>query len=70
MRDRKVIISAFAAIATMSLMFSACGSRQSAAATNANANNQPQTVDVTTTPAVVKQIPTYFEATGNLAGDE
>ena len=44
-----------------------CGSKT--ANTNANANNQPITVDVQTAQAVVKPIPTYFEATGNLAGD-
>jgi len=30
---------------------------------------QAPTVDVTTAQAIVRQIPTYFEATGNLAGD-
>jgi RND family efflux transporter MFP subunit len=35
-----------------------------------NSNAAPPTViDITTTQAVVQQIPTYFEATGNLAGD-
>lgn len=51
----------------MTLVMAGCGSRVSTA--NANANTQPVTVDVTTTQAVVKPIPTYFEATGNLAGD-
>jgi RND family efflux transporter MFP subunit len=45
----------------------ACG--RGGANSNANANTQPATIDVTTTQAVVKQIPTYFEATGNLVGD-
>jgi len=67
MKDRKI----FAALATLAIASSAvlngCGSR--VANTNANAN-QPAIVDVTTTPAVVKPIPTYFEATGNLASDE
>lgn len=44
----------------------ACGSRAGA---NINANKQAITVDVATTQAIVKPIPTYFEATGNLAGD-
>lgn len=44
-----------------------CGSRSSNSS-NA-ANNQPTIVDVTTVQAVTRQIPTYFEATGNLAGD-
>ena len=60
-------------ITTMTLALSAlavlagCGSK---AVTNTNANTaQPVTVDVTTTQAVTKPIPTYFEATGNLASD-
>lgn len=52
---------------TAALVFTACGSKAESA--NANANKQPTVVDVTTTQAVVKQIPTYFEATGNLASD-
>ena len=46
----------------------ASGCRSSASA-NANANNQPTIVDVTAAPAVIRQIPTYFEATGNLVSD-
>lgn len=45
----------------------ACGSRQAA---NANSSgNEAKIVDVTTARAEVRQLPTYFEATGNLAGD-
>lgn len=51
----------------VSLVAAGCGSRT--ANTNANASNQPTTIDVTTVQAVTKPIPTYFEATGNLAGD-
>ena len=51
----------------VALVATGCGSRASSA--NPNANAAPITVDVTTTQAVVKPIPTYFEATGNLAGD-
>jgi RND family efflux transporter MFP subunit len=50
------------------LIATGCGSRTSVNV-NATAANQPQTVDVTTTQAVVRQIPSYFEATGNLASD-
>lgn len=45
------------------------GCSRSSATTNA-ANTQAQIVDVKTTQAVVRQIPTYFEATGSLASDE
>lgn len=42
----------------------------SSAKTNSNANTEAKpNVEVTTTQAVVRQIPTYFEATGNLASD-
>lgn len=51
------------------LVFTGCGSRTTVNVNAAAANSQPQTVDVTTTQAVVRQIPTYFEATGNLASD-
>ncbi|HTH50896.1 MAG TPA: efflux RND transporter periplasmic adaptor subunit [Pyrinomonadaceae bacterium] len=57
----------FTGLLTMSLVLSGCGAKTSV---NINANAQPTTVDVTTTQAVVKPIPTYFEATGNLASDE
>jgi RND family efflux transporter MFP subunit len=42
----------------------------STASVNVNVNaNRPATVDVTTAQAVVRPIPTYFEATGNLVSD-
>ena len=65
MRDKKVLIFLAFALLTAVIVTGGCGSR----AANANANTTPTTVDVTTTQAVVKQIPTYFEATGNLASD-
>src|SRR5947209_4236625 len=46
-----------------------CGAK-GATTVNVNANSQPTIVDVTTTQATVKPIPTYFDATGNLASDE
>ena len=57
-----------AALSLLALVNSGCGSRTNSA--NTNASTQPTIVDVTSGQAVVKQIPTYFEATGNLAGDE
>ena len=54
-------------VALVSLLAAGCGSRT--ANTNANASNQPTTIEVTTVQAETKPIPTYFEATGNLAGD-
>lgn len=66
MMRTKTFLTGFAFAA--SLIAAGCGSRN--ANTNMNANSQPAIVDVTTAQAVVTQIPTYFEATGNLASDE
>lgn len=63
----KVKRTLFPVIAVASaLAFSACGAKT---AVNVNVNSQPTIVDVTTAQAVVKPIPTYFEATGNLVSD-
>ena len=57
------------AITVLTAVLTAFGCGSKTANSNANANNQPTTIDVTTTQAVTKPIPTYFEATGNLASD-
>jgi multidrug resistance efflux pump len=49
------------------LFVTACRSGSTAA--NTNANVETAVVDVTTAQAVIRSIPTYFEATGNLVGD-
>ncbi len=67
MRVKKVSSTLAVTVLTAVLTAAGCGSKT--ANTNANASNQPTTVDVTTTQAVSKPIPTYFEATGNLASD-
>lgn len=60
----------FFLIALSALVLSQIGCGTAAnSATAANANNQPTVVDVTTEVAVIKPIPTYVEATGNLASD-
>ncbi len=55
-------------LACSALGLTSCGSNANSA-TTANANDQPAIVDVTTAQAVIKPIPTYIEATGNLASD-
>ena len=69
MMKERVFFAALA-VTTFSLIVISAGCGSKASNANANANTQPSIVDVTTTQAVVKQIPTYFEATGNLASDE
>ncbi len=68
MRNRIFTVISFAFVIIGLVSLSGCGS----GSTNTNANSSstaPTTVDVKTTQAVTKQIPTYFEATGNLASD-
>src|SRR3569832_948012 len=69
---RKTYLSKFSlavALLAIAALLYGCGAR-GATSVNVNANSQATVVDVTTTQAVVKPIPTYFEATGNLASDE
>ena len=51
--------------------FICCGVRrlESGKNNNVNANTAPRLSISTTAQAIVQQIPTYFEATGNLASD-
>lgn len=62
-----------AIILGLSAIFSfltACGGGSKAESANkANANAAPSIVETTTAQAVMQNVPTYFEATGNLAGD-
>lgn len=68
MRRQKVFKTAilFNILGAAAFVITGCGKGSSA-----NSNKAPEAaiVDVTTTQAVVKPIPTYFEATGNLASD-
>ena len=66
MRNQKVFISAISLLAFCSLLAAGCGS---SAANSTNVNNQPEIIDVTTAQAVIQPIPSYIEATGNLASD-
>ncbi|MCD9186619.1 MAG: efflux RND transporter periplasmic adaptor subunit [Pyrinomonadaceae bacterium] len=61
-----------AIILGLSAIFSfltACGGSKAESANKANTNTAPSVVETTTAQAIVQNVPTYFEATGNLAGD-
>lgn len=69
MRVNKFIFLGILTVLTSSI-FSACsGSRAESSNANANANAVPTVVEVQTAQAIVQNMPTYFEATGNLASD-
>ncbi len=67
MRSQPVLKSV--ATVTLAIVLAAMGCGRSTTTANINANNQPVTINVTTAQAIVRPIPTYFEATGNLVGD-
>jgi len=46
------------------------GSKANVRQDQANTSGQPTAVDVTTAPAIVRELPRYFEATGSLTGDQ
>lgn len=57
-------------LASLALFLAACGSSKAETnAANSNKSNETQIVDVTTAPAIVRDVPSYFEATGTLASD-
>ena len=68
MKSFKIIVFAVSAV-IFSLFLSSCGSKAETSNANSNANSAPAIVDTTTAQAIVKDMPTYFEATGNLASD-
>jgi RND family efflux transporter MFP subunit len=67
MKSFKFIIFAITAVLFSAFLVS-CGGSKAQVNVNVNAEQKPN-VEVTSTHAVVRQIPTYFEATGNLASD-
>lgn len=67
MRYPKVFITTALIALFASLLATGCGSSANSATTNAN--TEPQIVDITTAQAVIQPIPSYIEATGNLASD-
>ncbi|MEP6946248.1 MAG: efflux RND transporter periplasmic adaptor subunit [Acidobacteriota bacterium] len=68
MKVHKLLLSSLVlTIASSAVFFAGCGSKTAA---NSATKTETQIVDVATTQAVVKPIPTYFEATGSLASDE
>ncbi len=60
-----------ALVAGLLLAATSCGgSKANVRNDESNAASQPTVVDVTTTSAIVRELPQFFEATGSLTGDE
>ncbi len=65
----KILSLAFVLVAT-SLFISACGGSKASNAQQANVAAAPAAVDVTTAPAITRELPRFFEATGSFIADE
>lgn len=62
---------ALVAVAALCIASAACGSNaQANKKAEASASPTPQAVDVTTAPAITRNLPRFIEATGSLAADE
>jgi RND family efflux transporter MFP subunit len=68
MRVQRIFIPALLILLAVTLFAGACSTGSSKANT-INANSEPAVIDVTTAQAIVRPIPSYIEATGNLASD-
>ncbi|MGI8468059.1 MAG: efflux RND transporter periplasmic adaptor subunit [Pyrinomonadaceae bacterium] len=69
MKQKFIKITILIGLIISALFAAGCGSKASSANANSNANVAPTIVDTTTAAAIVQNMPTYFEATGNLASD-
>lgn len=68
MKSNTLIRATLGLVLTVAFVAAGCGSRADSA-TGTNVNAEPEMVEVTTSQAVVQPIPSYIEATGNLASD-
>jgi len=65
------ILSLSFALATLSLFALACGgSNAQSNAKQANTAQMPAVIDVTTAPAITRDLPRFLEATGSLTPEE
>ncbi len=60
------------ALILSSLLWAVCcgGSKANVRKDETNSSAQPTVVDVTTAPAIMRELPRFFEATGSLTGDQ
>jgi len=66
----RVLSLAVVFLALLFLAVSCGGSKANVRKDETNNSGQPAAVEVTTAPAIVREVPRFFEATGSLTGDE
>lgn len=62
-----VLAGIFVALSVLAI---SCGGSKANVRSEASAVNSPPVVEVTTAPAIMRELPRFFEATGSLAGDQ
>src|SRR5882724_3456289 len=66
-----IVLSLALALSGLLLLATSCGgSKANVRKDETNTSAQPAAVEVTTAPAIVRELPRFFEATGSLTGDE
>jgi multidrug efflux pump subunit AcrA (membrane-fusion protein) len=68
-RHIKALVLAIS-LAAVSLLAVSCGGSKANVKSEPYATPSPAVVDVTTAPAIMRELPRFFEATGSLAGDQ
>lgn len=68
-RHIRVLVLA-AIFVSLSALAISCGGSKANVRSEASAANTPPVVEVTTAPAIMRDLPRFFEATGSLAGDQ
>lgn len=69
-REQLKLLSLAFILVAASLFVSACGGSKASNAQQANVAAAPVAVDVTTAPAITRELPRFFEATGSFIADE
>src|SRR6266540_5052186 len=62
-----VLAGVFVALSVWAI---SCGGSKANVRSEPSAGNSPAVVEVTTAPAIMRELPRFFEATGSLAGDQ
>lgn len=57
------------ALAGIGVLATSCGGSKANVRSEPTAANSPSVIEVTTAPAILRELPRFFEATGSLAGD-
>lgn len=59
-----------AIVVALSMLAISCSGSKANVRNEASAVNPPAAIEVTTAPAIMRELPRFFEATGSLAGDQ